>query len=394
MIKVGIRNNMAYPFMYMLLIIIQRVVRILLEIFIQNDIFIILTLINFFSDFFFGVLISYLQKETNKSKSQKKILGINLIQNKGKNGPKLMDNYFKIFILIFFGCYFSFISSLLSKLFDALITDKSMLQNIKMRGLEIIFSTLLCYFTIRIKIYKHHKLSLFVIIICLITITGLEIILFHNKYDSFELKIYYLILIFVSITYPLFDTIEKYLFEVDFINPFTLLIIEGPIEISLMLTTFLFDLPWNEITTIKNILIENNIYTYLSLFLLLLYFIISGFKNIYGMYTIKLYSPMVRALADFIKDPFLLIYHLFLNDNENIRLGSFFFWINFLISLIVIFFSFVFNEFLILYFCHLEYETYPEIRNRGLILEDISELIENKDDNIKLEEKKELNTYL
>ena len=223
MIKVGIRKNMAYPFMYMLLIIIQRVVRILLEIFIKKDIFIILTLINFFSDFFFGALIFYFQKETNKSKSQKKILGIKLIQNKGKNGPKSMDNYFKIFILIFFGCYFSFTSSLLSKLFDVFITDKSMPQNIKMRGLEIIFSTILCYFTIRIKIYKHHKFSLLIIIICLITITGLEIILFHNKYDSYELKIYYLILIFVSITYPLFDTIEKYLFEADFIDPFILL---------------------------------------------------------------------------------------------------------------------------------------------------------------------------
>ena len=394
MIKVGIRKNMAYPFMYMLLIIIQRVVRILLEIFIKKDIFIILTLINFFSDFFFGALIFYLQKETNKSKRQKKILGIKLIQNKGKNGPKSMDNYFKIFILIFFGCYFSFTSSLLSKLFDVFITDKSMLQNIKMRGLEIIFSTLLCYFTIRIKIYKHHKLSLLIIIICLITITGLEIILFHNKYDSNELKIYYLILIFVSITYPLFDTIEKYLFEVDFINPFILLIIEGPIEFSLMLTSFLFDVPWNEITVIKNILVENNINTYISLFLLLLYFVISGFKNIYGIYTIKFYSPMVRALADSIKDSLLLMYHLFLNDNENIRLGSFFFWINFLISLIVIFFSFVFNEFLILYLCQLEFETYPEIRKRSSLLEEVSELIENNYDNNKLEEDKELNTDL
>jgi len=394
MIKVGIRKNMAYPFMYMLLIIIQRVVRILLEIFIKKDIFIILTLINFFSDFFFGALIFYFQKETNKSKSQKKILEIKLIQNKGKNGPKSMDNYFKIFILIFFGCYFSFISSLLSKLFDVFITDKSMLQNIKMRGLEIIFSTILCYFTIRIKIYKHHKFSLLIIIICLITITGLEIILFHNKYDSYELKIYYLILIFVSITYPLFDTIEKYLFEADFIDPFILLIIEGPIEFLLMLTSFLFDVPWNEITVIKNILVKNNINTYISLFLLLLYFVISGFKNIYGIYTIKFYSPMVRALSDSIKDPLLLIYHLFLNDNENIRLGSFFFWINFLISLIVIFFSFVFNEFLILYLCQLEFETYPEIRKRSSILEEVSELIENNNDNNKLEESKELNTYL
>ena len=394
MIKVGIRNNMAYPFMYMLLIIIQRVVRIILGIFIKKDILIILTLINFFSDFFFGALILCLQKETNKSKSQKKILGIKLIHNTRGNSPKSRDNYFKIFTLIFFCSYFSFISSLLSKLIDAFITDKSMIENIKMRGLEIIFSTLLCYITLRIKIYKHHKFSLSVIIMCLIFITGLEILLFHNIYDSSELKIYYLILIFFSITYPLFDTIEKYLFEVDFINPFFLLIIEGPIEISLMSTTFLFDLPWNEITIIKDILIEKNINTYISLFLLLLYFVISGFKNIYGIYTIKFYSPMVRALADSIKDPLLLIYHLFLNDNENIRLGSFFFWINFLISLIVIFFSFVFNEFLILYLCQLEFETYPEIRKRSSILEEVSELIENNNDNNKLEESKELNTYL
>jgi len=394
MIKLGIRKNMAYPFMYMLLIIIQRVIRILLDTLIKKDIFIILTLINFFSDFFFGALFLCLQKEANNSGNQKIILGVNIIHNQKENGPTLKDSKFKIYILIFFGSYFSFISSLLTKLFDIFITDKNMLQNIKMRGLEIIFSTLLCYLTLRIKIYRHHKFSLLVIIICLITITGLEIILFHDKYDASELKIYYLILIFVSISYPLFDTIEKYLLEFDFINPFFLLIIEGPIEISLMSTSFLLSLPLNEITVIKNILKGNNIYTYILILLLFLYFIISGFKNIYGIYTIKLYSPMVRALADSIKDPLLLVYHLFLNDNKDIKLDSFFFWINLLISLIVIFFSFVFNEFLILYFCQLEHETFLEIRKRSFNIEEGLELIENNGDNNKLEESRERNSDL
>ena len=182
--------------------------------------------------------------------------------------------------------------------------------------------------------------------------------------------------------------------EFDFINPFFLLIIEGPIEISLMSTSFLLSLPLNEITVIKNILKGNNIYTYILILLLFLYFIISGFKNIYGIYTIKLYSPMVRALADSIKDPLLLVYHLFLNDNKDIKLDSFFFWINLLISLIVIFFSFVFNEFLILYFCQLEHETFLEIRKRSFNIEEGLELIENNGDNNKLEESRERNSDL
>ena len=394
MIKLGIRKNMAYPFMYMLLIIIQRVIRILLDTLIKKDIFIILSFINFFSDFFFGALFLCLQKEANNSGNQKIILGVNIIHNKKENGPTLKDSKFKIYILIFFGSYFSFISSLLTKLFDIFITDKNMLQNIKMRGLEIIFSTLLCYLTLRIKIYRHHKFSLLVIIICLITITRLEIILFHDKYDASELKIYYLILIFVSISYPLFDTIEKYLFEVDFINPFFLLIVEGPFEILLMSTSFLIDIPWKEIADLKKELIENDINIYIFIFLLFLYFIISGFKNIYGIYTIKLYSPMVRALADSIKDPLLLVYHLFLNDNKDIKLDSFFFWINLLISLIFIFFSFIFNEFLILYFCQLEHETFLEIRKRSFNIEEGLELIENNKDNNKLEESRECNSDL
>ena len=72
MIKVGIRNNMAYPFMYMLLIIIQRVVRILLEIFIKKDIFIILTLINFFSDFFLVHLFFIYKKKQINQKDKRK----------------------------------------------------------------------------------------------------------------------------------------------------------------------------------------------------------------------------------------------------------------------------------------------------------------------------------
>jgi len=386
MIKVGIRKNMAYPFMYMLLIIIQRVIRILLGTLIEKDFFIILTLINFFSDFFFGVLFLCLQKEEIKSENQKIILGVNIIHNQRENDPKPKDNILKIYILIFFCSYFSFISSFLTKLFDIITKEKSMLQNIKMRGLEIIISIILCYFTLRIKMYNHHKFSLLVIIICLITITGLEIILFHDRYDTTELIKYYLILIFVSFSYPLFDTIEKYLFEVNFINPFFLLIVEGPFEILLMSTSFLIDIPWKEIADLKKELIENNINIYIFIFLLFLYFIISGFKNIYGIYTIKLYSPVVRALADSIKDPLLLLYYLFINDNKDIKLDSFFFWINFLISITVIFFSFVFNEFLVLYCCQLEHETFPEIRNRSINIEDVSELIEDNGDNNRLEE--------
>ena len=99
---------------------------------------------------------------------------------------------------------------------------------------------------------------------------------------------------------------------------------------------------------------------------------LSGLKNIYRVTTIKLYSPMTRALTECVLDPFIsLIVFLskyIIKDN---------FWIFFTINIfcwfINAFFSLVYNDCIVLYCWGLEHETYLEIISRSL-------LINNEDD--------------
>ena len=62
---------------------------------------------------------------------------------------------------------------------------------------------------------------------------------------------------------------------------------------------FLDSTMYDDINSLK---INNNIG--LLIFLLIIYFILTYFKNIYRVLTIKIYSPMTRALAESIVDPF------------------------------------------------------------------------------------------
>ena len=71
---------------------------------------------------------------------------------------------------------------------------------------------------------------------------------------------------------------------------------------------------------------------------------------------------MTLILTETMMDPlFIIYYHFFENDLYNI----FWFIINAIISFIMVFFGFVFNDFLVLYCCNLEHDTYYEISRRA-----------------------------
>ena len=75
--------------------------------------------------------------------------------------------------------------------------------------------------------------------------------------------------------------------------------------------------------------------------------------------TIKFYSPMTRSITEAIFDPFLIGYKLF----DYIIWP--FYWVNMVCLIIMVFFSLVFNEFIIIYCCGLEYDTHLEIIKRA-----------------------------
>jgi drug/metabolite transporter (DMT)-like permease len=314
-------------------------------------------LLIFISQIFAGFIPLYLNNK-NKKISQKysKYLGIKFIQKRSTIIQP--DKQIKIYTLIIFGSFFNYVG---------VITrgniDDSHFEN-KIRGIQIIFSALLCYFTIRIKIYKHQIFSLIFIIIIILIILVIDI--FLNKEKS-ELPKLYGLGIFSCFSRAFLDTIEKYLFEFDYLNPYKVLMIEGLIGCLFLPILFFMDKTYEDFKEFS----EKKVYQLIILIIcLLIYSGLSLFKNIFRVLTIKFYSPMTRALAESIIDPFDFIYlvlkEIIVKNEVNYH------YIAISIALCVIsFLSFVYNDFIVLYCFGLEYNTHLEIQNRAILYENI-----------------------
>jgi len=92
---------------------------------------------------------------------------------------------------------------------------------------------------------------------------------------------------------------------------------------------------------------------------------------------------MTRALADAFIDPFIIIYEFIVHKSSQGNLLDYLYvCVNIICSIITIFFSLVYNEFLIIYSCGLELEAHKEILKRAIINMPELELIEDDyDDN-------------
>ena len=154
--SIGIRNNLLYPLMLIIFILLRKIDEILMNTYDYKSGNFILPLSIFISQFFAGV-IPILYKKRQSSKNNRSYSGVELIQNKLEIIQP--DSQTKIYILILFASYFNFIGSLLRKQ-----STDIQLEN-RTRGFQIIFCALLCYFTIRTKIYKHQLFSLIIIMI-------------------------------------------------------------------------------------------------------------------------------------------------------------------------------------------------------------------------------------
>ena len=216
-----------------------------------------------------------------------------------------LDKCYKIFLLIILSGYFDFIGSLRKFYLSHKLNNKLGNVDIRIRSREIFFSALLCYFTIRIKLYKHHIISLTIIFICLIISIIIEII--QTKIKSEYLFYYIIMQFFITICRVYTDTIDKYLFEFNYVNPFKLLFYKSIIE-TLLMTIF-----YNGIMEDIRLILDQK---QLIVLVLIIYFIVSGFKTIYKILTVKIYSPMTRTLADSFLDIFFNIYYYWNEKNE------------------------------------------------------------------------------
>ena len=366
-IKLGLRYNLIYLLMLIICTTLRRIIQTLISEWIEYRGPFLLSLLIFTSEIFGGLLSIFILFPKNEFKSSElNKFTVKLIQGNNKMTP--LDNGFKICLLIFCIAYFDFIGSIVRNISSLNVSYSNTTDNFQqyVRSLQIFSSSLLCYYTIRLNIYKHQFVSLIIIFICLIILVIIE---FINGGSIMS----FLFACFSCIQRSFLDTIQYYLFEFNFLNPFKVLLIQGLLTTSFMIPYYFLDIIFNkkdnieDFTEIISLSEKDDNSNFIFLILLLIaYFITSVFKNIYIIYTIKLFSPMARALSESIFDTFIISYYFLTDDNKE---KNFQFYITFIIniicSLLIAFFSCIYNELLILYYKGMEINTHLEIMKRS-----------------------------
>ena len=357
-IKLGLRKNLLYPTLFILSLLLRIIGKAIYNFFLSHikSTYTIFGIIYFMQLIRGLTIILYRRIKTHKQEKEVKFQGIVLIQNEGLKGR---DSEIKIFILIFFSAFFEIIGALTRRYFNQKLTeDRYEEYHAKFRSIEIIFSSILCYFTFHIKMHKHQLLSLFIICLSLIIVLIIDIV----SEDDFIGNLSNIMI--SSLCRAYLDTTEKYLFDYDYIDVFEIMGYEAIVNCILTPILYISDKPRKEIT---NILGNDSPTIALTFFLLFVYSLFTLFKNIYRRLTITVYYPMTRALAESILDPILIIYDFCFNKKS--YQSNFSFTVTLSCNIINIICSCIYNEVFILYCYELEYDTHYEIANRAKIIE-------------------------
>ena len=388
LIRIYLRPNLINPFLLIICTIIRQIIsRILTELYIFEKRYILLILM-FFGETVGGLILFIYHynflKNKKKSDSDKKApkTGINIIQRNYE--IKRPDGQFKIIFLILISAYFDYLEFIFCFSYLPKFYNISLSLLLRLCCLLTIFSSLIMHFLLKFKIHRHQFYSLIVIGICLILIIITELC-FQKidqllTYGEFMVAVLYLILIHVFLA--LIDCIEKYLFEFNYIDQFQLLLFQGLFG---TVMSFVFYMKENPLTEIIYIYNNNSFWEFiLFIFLLFLYSVFSGLKNVYRVATTKIFNPVTKSLADYIMNPFYITYYYIVNNDFffNNKRNIYFFLINLILSLIIDFCGLVYDEFIILFFWGLEHETHREISKRAVssfsvLMEDLDE-----DDNL------------
>ena len=376
LIRVSVRRNLMYIIYLMIFYYLRKGVLMIINSEYEFNESLIFTFL-MFSGEFLGALSIYLyqilsfknvdeEKEKIKKENTRKskYLGMILIHAKAK--ILRSDNIFKIGLLLFFSASFDFIEFVIATFYIPRFSIISPTAEYRFGGLIIIIGALLCYYNLKMRLGKHQFYSLLIIGIGLIIIIVLEII-YRGKGVSFGyFCLAHMLVIGYLIFVPFTDIIEKYLIDINSINPFIILMAEAIIGFVLI---YIYSSEIDPFKDIKRLYIECSGGDFvLLIFLLFLYLAFSAGVNIYKILTNGLYSPMAKTLAAYILNPLIFIYYFVLGNDFSTdgERNWFYFFVNLFIAIIISFLGCIFNEFIILTCFGLDKETHRSISDRAI----------------------------
>ena len=391
MIKIALRPNLIYPIYLIIWTFLRKIISILLSELFHFKGSLIYTILMFFGEILGGLFIFKYQKNffgDNNSQKKKAIhKKYALIQKNSK--MKAKDGFIEIYFLIFMTGFFDFFEFILSTYYIGKINKISSTLQIRLGSVLIVVSSLLYWCLLKFDLFRHHFFSMIIIGVLILLLILSEY--FFQKFDGIITykdltnAIVFSVLSHMSMAFN--NTIEKYLIEFDFINPFIILFRQGIIGLIFSIILAIVANPFKDLKDV----FDNNSGGMITLFifLLLLYTFFGALKNIYRMFTIMLFTPMNKHLADFIINPIYIIYYFsfgedFIKDKEK---NYFYFFTNLILLFVFDICGLIFNEFIILFCCGLEHNTYKTIARRASEIDELTNM-SSEDEMTKLDDSK------
>ena len=288
MIKISLRPNLKYLVQLIVYSFSRNISEIIMGRLLNFKIDLIYLPLMFLGEFLFGLIFylcqkKYLHKISRDEKT--KLSSIELIYDEITYNED-SEQGLKLLIMIFFISFFDFIEFVLSvgEIPKFFLISNTIVS--RFAGIFILTQAIFYRYQLKIQIYKHQKLSLIIVSMCLI------ITIFFGYY---EFVFCIIIIIIIQIFNSFIDLIEKYLFQFHNLNPYKCLFLEGAFGLIFSFIYMIYENPLPDLTIYYNN--NSDIFIYLML-LLIVFVILSGLKNAYRVITIKIYSPIASALAE------------------------------------------------------------------------------------------------
>ena len=207
---------------------------------------------------------------------------------------------------------------------------------------DILFVNIFSIFILKTKLYRFQYLSLSIIIV-------LGIIM--NIFPIYNLQKIYILLIILSIEvmYSLKNVINKYSMELNFCSPYIVGFYEGFFALIVNILILYF-------TKLDNFKVYYNKLDTKEIIIFIVMMISRWFFNIFGLITVKAYTPSHIVLILIIGE----IAFIFFKDYN---------WVIYptiVIFIFILFMLLVFTEIIELHFCGLQYDTKKNIAQRAL----------------------------
>ena len=254
MIKFALRQNLKYPLQALLWNVLRDIENILINRFLNVSDLAINCPLMFLGELLAGSIIYLYQKQLfsqNQNVMPTEYMHIKLIHTEQ---IFIKDSDIKILFLMFSGALCDFVEF---KLFDCVYRYPNISGSIenRLRGWYTIFNALFYIFILGYPILTHQKFSLIVIGICIILVALFEFIFQEiNIFLSYgELILSFSFIIINEFFGALVDSIGKYLFEYNKINPFSELLFEGLFGFLISCIYCLFYNPFDEISKFKKV---------------------------------------------------------------------------------------------------------------------------------------------